>query len=794
MYSEQYYKQKYFKYKNKYLELKKQIGGEKPFNKELLTYNINFFTNLKMAKYLNPIYGLIYSEIGYISNNYYLNEMKLINTEENSYIKDITKSIPGDIQPTNKIMKLKPIDFGRYIAIKYIYMDNPGLIEIGGSGKVKLHFKNQNNIDNLDIENINNYINKLRKFFPLEKTNTNYFYILLYCFWWIANNYEGILAYYNGINEVIDIINRLEPIKGKIKKHYQRIDMTNESINNEFEKMIMEITNKPFKIYNQEWTKHFCATNHDPTYPDCGETVARNFINLMCFNGSIFDTEELKIFGPIKQLTDYYAVFDNFAKQSSNEVFEIFDEKLNARDAWSKLIIFYANQNLNFNSFCSNKNYGYELNDGMSKVKTKSNLLQLIQNLLKKVNNFNDINNNNIEYINDETENGIGNIYINTKKFGDITIKCNNGHYHMKIDQEIESYNYSKFNNEQQMYIKILLKEYDTIDNNNCILFNIDFNNFPDVLWNATNNELKQILLKLALTNKYDADLRRRMEIQIDDNTFNGIPLTDEKIRQKIGEITFIANNFNFLETMPFLKFENSYINNDITQIDLKPLKNIEIIKDNFIDLCKNLTHINFEPLANVKIIKNQFLRGCEKLTYVDLSHMNKINEIGDYFMFNCSGLINVKLPHIINVNKINGYLFSGCTSLIQIDLTPFQNVNEIGDYFLDNCSSLTNIDLSPLKNVTKIGGYFLNNCNGLTNVNLSPLKNVTKIESGFLNNCNNLTHIDFTPLQNVNKIYFSNFINSSKLEYVKITKKQLDNGFIEKYYIAKIANKLIVE
>jgi hypothetical protein len=124
------YYSKYLKYKNKYLLLKSalaenkiQLGGEKPFLS--VNYNINFFTNQEMNDYLNPIYGLIMCESGYVINNYYLAKSKLIDTPESQLIeKKICKEIPGSIQPTNDIMKLQPIDFGRYIAIKYINMKN----------------------------------------------------------------------------------------------------------------------------------------------------------------------------------------------------------------------------------------------------------------------------------------------------------------------------------------------------------------------------------------------------------------------------------------------------------------------------------------------------------------------------------------------------------------------------------------------------------------------------------------------------------------------------------------------
>ena len=38
-----------------------------------------------------------------------------------------------------------------------------------------------------DIKILTKYSTVLRKFIPFEKTESIYFYILLYCLWWVAN-------------------------------------------------------------------------------------------------------------------------------------------------------------------------------------------------------------------------------------------------------------------------------------------------------------------------------------------------------------------------------------------------------------------------------------------------------------------------------------------------------------------------------------------------------------------------------------------------------------------------------
>ena len=57
----------------------------------------------------------------YILNNYYLYKSEIIDTEESKIIEKISKVIHGSIT-TNDIVKLKPIYFGRYIALIYIYI------------------------------------------------------------------------------------------------------------------------------------------------------------------------------------------------------------------------------------------------------------------------------------------------------------------------------------------------------------------------------------------------------------------------------------------------------------------------------------------------------------------------------------------------------------------------------------------------------------------------------------------------------------------------------------------------
>jgi len=325
------YYSKYLKYKNKYLHLKStfdnnniQSGGDKPFitnNDD----NINLIRDEKMKKYLNPNYGLILSESGFVINNYYLNKSNFLNVNDTQLyidgtvlhinktkpcINKICKEDAGNIKPTNDIMKLKPLDFGRYIAIKYINKNINYITTNQNQNQIfinRIHTDFRKNdssgeISEQHITTLREWINKFNKYIRVVGNDDKfYFHMILYCLWWNADNYQGILEYYQGINEVFELLNTY--LNQANQYHQINIDLTNPP-GNSFEKKLIEITNKDFKIYTQQQSKDFCATS--TTYPDCGETTARNLINLICFNDNALNIQLLSKFKPIPQLLDYY--------------------------------------------------------------------------------------------------------------------------------------------------------------------------------------------------------------------------------------------------------------------------------------------------------------------------------------------------------------------------------------------------------------------------------------------------------------------------------------------------------
>ncbi len=768
---------KYLKYKSKYILLKslidKQTGGGKPLINN--PHIINLFTDPDMERFLNPIYGYIMCEIGYISNNYYLHMHKFINTTESKIINKMCKIIPDGIQPTNDIMILDPIDFGRYIAFKYINMKN-NIITTNINKPGKYIFTSKLNNNEIDKTILTNYIQKLHKFIPLIDNNDEiFFHFILYCFWWNAESEDGIKKYYNGINEVFSIMNKYVPVK------YTLVDFTTVLPSN-FEKIIAELLKKPFKIYNQEWSNNFCLVNN--TYPDCGETTARNLINLICFDGNKFDINILKKYKPLPELIKYYEIFNNFNLQSDYKQM-IYEQELNARDAWSYLIIKYAYSNVKFIKYCPDDiTIQFEMDAGLSIDKKTGNFMQLIKNLLG-IDKWDDLVNKYIISIDDNTRNGIGEIVIEHDLLKNVNIYCERGHYYMEnIRKKPTSIELNGVSEENKKYINYILQK--NINSDNYLYYNFNSNELEQNIKTAQNFELNTVLVKLfelSLTDKYDSDLRRRIIIDTEKILFHTI-ITNKQIQlnEKLNEYTYSSGDLTFIKQLQNLKYLNFELKDarKIETIDLKPLlesnvtsigdyflnhcialksidlsglSNITSIGNNFIYNCFALKEINLSGLSNVTTIGNEFLSYCSKLEKIDLSGLSNVTSIGGNFLSNCSTLKEIDLSGLSNVTSIGGNFLSYCSNLEKIDLSGLSNVSSIGNDFLSNCSNLEKIDLSGLSNVSSIGNNFIVRCFTLKEINLSGLSNVSSIGNDFLSQCSKLEKIDLSGLSNVSSI-----------------------------------------
>ena len=228
-----------------------QKGGDTP-NTSIIKY-INFFNKSNMKKpyedieeYLNPVYGVIMCETGYITNNFWLGkkhddlqegkkheDLQEDMTDEMKFVFKTSRPILPNIQPKIDIMKyVNTYDIGNYIALLYFYnktqngeIFNKLYHEFKlrkNQEKDKEEIEEKNNI-NIVIKEKEKNKDNFNRAFGLISSNFNVgqnkepkynkpfskemFHILLYCLWWVSNNMDGIQSYYNGINNMFTLIN-----------------------------------------------------------------------------------------------------------------------------------------------------------------------------------------------------------------------------------------------------------------------------------------------------------------------------------------------------------------------------------------------------------------------------------------------------------------------------------------------------------------------------------------------------------------------------------------------------------
>ena len=781
----EFYK-KYLKYKNKYLELKKyslQIhhGGDLPYIADI--NKINLFTEPEMEKLLNPIYGYIMYACGYIYNLYYLFNAKLIETDsplsnKGRIINKMCKESDGTIRPTNIIMKLKPIDFGRFIAIKYLNSKH-NFTNITKKGTEHIFTNKKKEYEQNMQQKLEEYIKNFDYYIKVyTEHNEEYFHLILYCFWWNCNDDNGIKQYYEGINEVIQIFNDNFDLD-----KYEIININYVPDKYEFENLVFQLLKEDFIIYNQESAKNFCFSFHGE-YADCGETTSRNLINVLCYNGIQFDVKLLHKILDSKnkknpKLIEYYKKFNTFISQKSKSVTNIYENELNARDAWSYLIIKHAQEKIKFIKTCSDisgNTIRFEITSGMAEEGNKSNFLQLISNLIG-IEKWEDLKNDqitNIEYIEDNTINGIGNIQLYHETLGNIIIHCQQSHYYMEIKKEykkIESDTLA-FCDEQKNKINILKK---IVDVNNYL--KIDYSSeLLEQHFNGTelSDNIKIWLLKLSMTKKYDDDLRRRLKVDVDTELFNtSLNLLNNS--EHVNVYKFECKNFDFIKRLPNLKNLNiNFTDKTITQIVLSDLPNITIIGENFMYDCTSLTEINLSGLTNLTTIREKFMSGCTSLIKINLSGLTNLTTIGNIFMSFCTSLTEINLSGLTNLTTIRANFMSNCISLTKINLSGLTNLTTIGEYFMYNCTSLTEIDLSGLTKLTTIRENFMSACTSLTKINLSGLTNLTTIGENFMSACTSLTKINLsglTKLTTIGEDFMSNCTSLTEIDLSGLTK-----------------------
>ena len=392
-----YYK-KYLKYKNKYLQLKNniQIGGGPPSNH--IIKNIGLFEkNSDMDNFLNPIYGFIYCNIGFIKNHYNFKDENM-----NKFIRDCFHKLGEIIQPTRVLFKIKPKDIGILLGYLYCYKNYYKELDCKIIKLLYLKKQDKTNIKQIDEKikllrqqfntlpitlstNIQKFKTDIYNYIKNNIDNKEYFRIILAILWYISNDKNDIKEYYEGINEAFCYFNRqfnqIIPLINIPKCFIE--DIFNDEVSMKdmsFEKTLYiasGLISTTLPIYNQDYSNY---KGHD--FPDCGESIIRSFINIICYNKSIhrFDIDILNKYGAIDKLLQYYHVFNNFEKQTSANELQIFGKKINSRDAWNIVVsdlpnVTYRDKDLKYN---------------IAGDESEENFLQVIKSLFNKINTFDD--------------------------------------------------------------------------------------------------------------------------------------------------------------------------------------------------------------------------------------------------------------------------------------------------------------------------------------------------------------------------------------------------------------------
>ena len=836
---------KYKKYKLKYLNMKKymlQYGGDKPVLQNIERIN-RFRNGTEMEKFLNPIYGLYTCENGFIENNYRLYDAQRTDLDKKEILErlpksrkihGITHSVLGVLGPNNEIRKLQPRAIGRYIALLYfndrfiinkdkqlvpknkeLKPQNKELKPITtDESKVNINFINiisssakySKKLDNevkeciikrsdADIKILLFYINNvplLKKHFSLTINNDMQdFHIILYCLWWTLDNDNGIDEYYKGIYEVFTICDKYISKSDKdILQCNEKVEEKNK-LYNSFESILIKITTTEFNIYSYSKAHHFCNNIKPITYSDCGETTLRNFINLICFDGTKFDVMILAKYGAIKGLVDFYTKFNNFIKQSEpNNIYG----PLNARDEWSKLIIENTN-NVRMTQQCNEIDgkppYRFEVETLMSEDGKTTNFFQLIKNLFKSVNNWNDFIKDH-KYItridNNINMTGIGSITI-TRLKKQYKITCERGHYYMTLitpkDNNVETGHVVDVM--QKEIISVLLNK-NILTEHNCYYRKWSSESICDTINNnRTELNMRQRLLELSYMNMYDSDTRRRIKIDTRTELFrffvehivkkyNG----NDELKNNLNDYTFICVNVDFVNYIPSLKTLNcEFVDFNIPRIDLSPLRNIEHIGDNFLHgyptEFNNITEIDLRPLENVRSIGNGFMVCFRNLVSINTVLLPHLKSIGDNFMAECEKIRNLELLDLINLETIGRYFLLGCYELETIKLSSasgLPNLQSIGGDFMAYCPKIQNIQLHNTCNLKTIGYNFMQECFELQNIEIPNLSKLESIEHSFAISCIKLTNIDLSSaskLSNLISIDRKFMYRCNELQYIRL-------------------------
>jgi hypothetical protein len=671
-----YYK-KYIKYKSKYLEIKKQIGGI-PFRN--IIFSLPDIEDTDMNFYLNPLFGYVFYSNGFIFN--YKNFFQ--DTPVGKIIKEdnFFHQVGNTIKPSNNFLPyITCKEIGIIAGLLYsIYIKkNKECTE----EMLVMYPIYKNNRSANDFKKMN------KKFFDSFNTEDkeillDLFRLLLIILWWKINNIDDIHQYFEGVKHSIPSL----PLK-------HDTDETKE-FKNLFIKTLTEI-----ELTEMGQAKHFCTNVvyldsgiliSEETYPNCGENVLNNLFNIL---GYFYKDKFIAKLADLKAkpiLIEYYRIFtqENINKKN------IFDGKdSDFMAAWSHVVSNLDNIKYGRKGLRDMHEYKFEIISGFSLIPNKLNILEVIGQLIPGVNSWGDF----IEKFNEQTIEITPN--INELGFGTLGVEVNGKAY----DIILKSYHYEIIENKQLEDSDISFNHIKDDRIKNLIDINLNLEpkkNFKYIKWTISNliefindkensvnlpNIIYDRIINICVI-KGTSELILSLEININ-KMINYTELIKLNFLNLLTDDKLLSNSlsiFTNLKNLILINYNNS-LNNSLSTLTI--LKDLKLTAynhplNNSLSTLTNLTNLN---LIKYNHPLNNSLSTLTNLTNLNLSFYNHPLDISLSTLIN---LINLKL------NNYNYPLNNSLSTLISLNYLLLNGFNYPLNYSL---STLINLKTLILEN-----------------------------------------------------------------------------------------------
>jgi hypothetical protein len=791
-------------------KIHKQTGGDTPMSK--IIKDINFFTDKDkvnypdIEEYLNPIYGVIMRECGYIKNNYYLSKLRVEKTRqpqtrEMKFIGQITTFV-DIVRPTKDIYNISPYSFGRYMAILYFYNETKNKIVYELLiNKLLLDNKLDANFAT-PFKLLSGHLNPNN---PNETTSKEIFHILLYCLWWCSNDMNGIIQYYKGLNHTFQELN------SKALDFSYTLDFSNKTILFEFTKSAIKKVNEEdlAKTYPEDVNasdgdkaarKHSINDAKQKLTRDY--TVARQLVDI----GTIIEGLNQKEF-----TLDNFANDDNKKQTNVRVIKEVIRAVNKTLEDVREFPIVVLNPQQHSHTFenivcgivsISNpfkimkdtsyvKSFSDEVKSvsGVYKSPTYSDCVETtMRNLINfllydgakfkfdidKIKDIKDINPQTLRYY--EVFGSLEKQSSSTEQdiYSQKLIAADAWSY-LIIFHANQNIKFSK-----KSTIKGTPHEYEV--DSGCMTVDETKPNFIQLLQNLLSPELfKNPENPKDIEEDFKKINKRIVSVHFSVNALKTglgnikIEYHDDDDKYSINISLESGHSYMTVQNYKNYKVPSEYKENKYISYLLHSTQGVTITDENYLWFKYTVETLeqryNMGGITQLKFLEmlvselgNDDVRHRIRDVHIDVDQITAENNF--IYIDKATDLNNYSytshdfkfVDMIKNLTSWNRHLFKDTTIKALPDLTPLTRFTSIGDTFAFDCAEISEIDLSKLTYLTKIGEGFAENCENLQKIVL-PIK-LTSIGNGFAANCINLTTFNFNGLPELETIG-NKFMNS---------------------------------